>query len=207
MGATESFLGVDKEDYTNFLLTGFISIFAYYGAFQPIWHRYTWRSEYFHEKNIYKKWLLNPRVWYDNTLWFTLFFFAGVALYRFLRVLRVSSNSNEIFIAEIGIWLYSIQIGIHGTWAIYNFYWKQPFWSIFTMGVAALFSIGVFVIALLVDPYWSGFSYAPYTIAQIIFTGANGYLYVKSWDAQKRIEFPSMLYWKHGLYPINMKRL
>ena len=206
MGSSESFLGVDKEDYTNILLAYFVNILAYYGAFQPIWHRHTWRSEYGREKNKYKRWLLNPRVWYDNLIWFVLFFFASISLYRFLRILRVSGDSGRIFNAEIGIWLYTAQIGFHGTWAVSHFYWKQPLWSICNMGTAAAFSVGVWVVAILVDPVYSAISYAPFVVAHFVFVGCNCYLYMKSRDSQRRTEYPLTLYWKHGLYPIEMKK-
>lgn len=204
MGQTSSVFGVYPEDWVPLLLSFIISVFVLLGANMPIWISGGWRR-YLVIKERKKRWLLNPSIWYNGLMWYLIIVYGvSITLNRMLRILRVDKGDEEkIYKTEIGIILFYLQLGIHGTWAIPHFYWRQPFWSIFVMALATLLSIGVFVILMYVDPIVSGILYGIYVVAQGIFTVCNSYLFVVTYDGAKNpIQNPLLLYLKYGAsYP------
>jgi len=207
MGQTESLININKNDWDIVILTALLANYAFAAAHVPIWVSQRVVRSYSRQKNWYRKYLLNPKVWYDGFLWWAIFLFgAAWAIYRMLKILRNSTSGTDertIYLAEIALLISTIQLGVHGLWAIPWFYWRQAFWSILIMGLATCTAIGAYIPMLMVDPITSGITYGIYIFAQLVFTIGNTYLFVKGYD--KRIDSvknPVTIYFAQKLYPM-----
>lgn len=210
MGQTESLINVGKDDWPDVLLTALLANFVLAAAHIPIWNSPHVLRSYKRQKNWYRKYLLNPRWWYEGFIWWlVLLFGAAWGIYRMLKILRNSKSGEDtekIYHAEIALLIASIQLGIHGMWAIGWFYWRQAFWSIFTMALATLVAVGAYIPMLLVDPLTAGITYGIYILAQLIFVIGNTYLFVRGYDPEiDRIKNPLSLYLTQKLYPVREK--
>jgi len=127
------------------------------------------------------------------------------SLKQIIEILRISesgTDTTDIYHAEVALFISSIQLGVHGFWAVPWFYWEQAFWSILVMTVATLVGIGAYIPMVMVDPITSGITYGIYLLAHIIFVIGNTYLLVATYDKRKdRIKNPFSLYLNQQFNP------
>jgi len=210
MGQSTSVFGIDREDWPNVILSSLLVNVVYALAYVPIWNRPSQIQEYLKEKNTYRKYLLNPKYWYDGFTWFIIFLFGvGTTIYRLLHILRTAKDTElqRIHCAEVGLLVATIQLGIHGMWAVAWFYWRQAGWSIVTMAIALALSVGAYVPIVIVDPWISSFAYGVYILAQLIFVIGNVILFIGGYDPKvDALRNPLMLYFKHKTFPLPKKR-
>jgi len=206
MGQTESLIGVGKDDWINVILVTLLVNYILTVTHIPIWRNPNILKRYIRGRNTKRKYLLNPYYWYSGFIWWILFVFGGGwGIYRMLKILRISesgTDTTDIYHAEVALFISSIQLGVHGFWAVPWFYWEQAFWSILVMTVATLVGIGAYIPMVMVDPITSGITYGIYLLAHIIFVIGNTYLLVATYDKRKdRIKNPFSLYLNQQFNP------
>lgn len=210
MGQTESLINIHKDDWSNVVLTTLLANFVLVVAHIPIWNSPRVLRKYSREKDFGRRCLLNPTVWYDGLLWwFILMFGAAWAIFRMLKILRISKSGEDtekIYRAEVALFISGIQLGVHGFWAVPWFYWRQAFWSIVVMGVATIVAIGAYIPMIMVDPVTSGITYGIFILAQALFTLGNACLFIYSYDKEiDRVKNPFLLYMRQKFYPRQKK--